>query len=381
MIEQDLGHQLLLGQKLWWKKGWGRRDMGCFITDNDYEVRKREQKRLKKEHKEAQKAYNEACRVVKRIEKADSEAKPEYHGEKGSSEWEAANKRKQELYWKHRHLEEDIRKNDVKDYKQFNPSDVYYDDMNDQLEEMIKQYNRLAFILQGLFDRSEVFHPHPPVQLWTPEGMDAALKMVRDDDHALHAGEKPDIEAYLAENRKHLEDGCHTIGQELFWAEKEAVKENRRTANSWREERTYHDTYHPYGNPGPGYIAKVVKMTKRSHKCTYEWDRQRQTSGWVGSEWKRYGDPIPCKIQVPPERLFVVEAYTPGDYKKFFADPRTRCEYLEWAPLLLAAEEWHAGNMAEGTEYPRASLRKGLKVKGKLEEPAEPCDWDEDDFS
>jgi len=39
-----------------------------------------------------------------------------------------------------------------------------------------------------------------------------------------------------------------------------------------------------------------------------------------------------------------VSAYKPGDFRTFFADPRTRAEYLRWAPLLLEAEEYHAGN-------------------------------------
>lgn len=43
----------------------------------------------------------------------------------------------------------------------------------------------------------------------------------------------------------------------------------------------------------------------------------------------------------PKEKLFCVDAYTPGDYHMFFDDPRTRAEYLKWAPYLLAAEDWH----------------------------------------
>lgn len=48
------------------------------------------------------------------------------------------------------------------------------------------------------------------------------------------------------------------------------------------------------------------------------------------------------------KKLLNVSAYTPGDFKQFFADPRTRAEYLKWAPLLLAAEEFHAGNRTIG---------------------------------
>jgi hypothetical protein len=353
-------------QKPWWNAGSSNRDMGSFITDADYHTRKAKQKRLKKDLEEASKTHEEAQQELHLLEEKEPRSKPKYYGEKGSPEWERLHEQERKLYFEVSDIRLGIRENKTSGYRQFSPSDVYYDDMNKQLEDMIRRYNRVAYIMQGLFDRSTVFHPHPPVQLWTPEGMNAAIKMVRDEDRALHADEKPDIEAYLEENRKHLKEGCHTIGQEDFWAEREAEKENKRTANCWRSETTYHDRFHPYGNPGPGYIAKVVKMTKRSHKCTYEWNRERQTEGWSrDGKYHRYGDPIPCKIQVPPERLFVVEAYTPGDYKKFFADPRTRSEYLEWAPLLLAAEEWHAGNMAEGVEYVRYSFKQGMADRNK----------------
>lgn len=39
-----------------------------------------------------------------------------------------------------------------------------------------------------------------------------------------------------------------------------------------------------------------------------------------------------------------IDAYTSGDFRLFFNDPRTRADYLQWAPLLLEAEEYHAGN-------------------------------------
>jgi len=38
--------------------------------------------------------------------------------------------------------------------------------------------------------------------------------------------------------------------------------------------------------------------------------------------------------------LLNVDAYVPGDYRQFYLDPRTRQQYLQWAPLLLAAEDF-----------------------------------------
>ena len=46
-----------------------------------------------------------------------------------------------------------------------------------------------------------------------------------------------------------------------------------------------------------------------------------------------------------------MDAYKPGDYLQFFNDPRTRAKYLKWAPLLLEAEEYHAGNRKVGVPH------------------------------
>ena len=84
----------------------------------------------------------------------------------------------------------------------------------------------------------------------------------------------------------------------------------------------------------------------RSRKAIYRWTRKRQWSNYWDE--KKYGDPIPDSIQVPAEHLFNVSAYKPGDFKRFYADPRTRARYLRWASVLLTAEEYHAGNLKPG---------------------------------
>jgi hypothetical protein len=55
------------------------------------------------------------------------------------------------------------------------------------------------------------------------------------------------------------------------------------------------------------------------------------------------------------DRLLNLDTYQPGDYKQFYADPRTRADYLEWAPYLLRAEDFKAGKTTRDTkeEYSR----------------------------
>jgi hypothetical protein len=57
-------------------------------------------------------------------------------------------------------------------YHRFEPNDIHYDDIAKYLSEQMAQHNRVVLILQGILDRSPVFHPHPPWQLYTQAGFE-----------------------------------------------------------------------------------------------------------------------------------------------------------------------------------------------------------------
>lgn len=231
-------------------------------------------------------------------------------------------------------------------YTPWNSENVYYDDIGEAVKEEMDRHNRLVLVLQGILDRSPVMHPHPPWKIWTEEGFQQALALVFDDSRALTSGEAPDFEAYRARLNASIGVGSLTVGQVECWQRLEAEKENRRRASNWRTRDSCElEHFKPYGNPGPGKIAKVEVFSK-SKGCTYRWSRVRQ--GWLSKydRWggKTYDDRIACSVTVPVGELLNVSAYKPGDFRQFFDDPRTRADYLKWAPLLLEAEEYHAGN-------------------------------------
>ncbi len=267
------------------------------------------------------------------------------------SEWEAAEREREEKLRKAKKKDrwqfQSHSWSEWRDYKPFDHTNVYYDDINATIQSDLKKHNRVALVLQGILDRSPVFHPHPPWQIWTEEGFAQALELVYDDAYALVSGPPPDFEAYRAKLNKTLKVGCTTIGQQDFWQRQEAVKENRQRSNDPRFSRIEYELtfYTPPGNPGPGKLARPIAVT-RTGKCTFAWNRERQTSTWK----HRYGDPIPVKLEVAASKLLNLDAYTPGDFRQFFADPRTRANYLKWAPYLLEAEEYKAGNRKVGQE-------------------------------
>lgn len=231
---------------------------------------------------------------------------------------------------------------DSREYTKYTTKSVYYDDMNEFVAGQMAKHNRLVLVLQGLLDRSPVFHPHPPFQLWTLEGFESAMTLIYDDSRTLTPGDKPDFEAYRAKLNESLKAGSITVGQELAWEIHEAEKENARLDRSYRGSRNdyRHTTYRPYGNPGPGEVSRMAKFGKRTKKCTFTWTKPRERSNWRSVN----GGRLVCSLTVDPSKLLNVDAYKPGDFKIFFNDPRTRAEYLQWATLLLTAEEYHAGN-------------------------------------
>lgn len=226
------------------------------------------------------------------------------------------------------------------------PETVWYDDVMKKIAKEAVAHNRIAVVLQGLLDRSPAFHPHPPWQLWTPEGFQLGLKLIYDDSKALVDGDPPDFEAYRTKLNESIKKGTLTVGQEDAWMRVEAKKENDRQRADWRiKYASNYKRYKPYGNPGPGLLAKTTRATKNN--CSYRWERQRLTTKWVPNP-DRPGylmpDPsgLPATFTCSKSRLLNVDAYTPGDYKQFYADPRTRADYLKWAPLLLACEDHYA---------------------------------------
>jgi hypothetical protein len=232
---------------------------------------------------------------------------------------------------------------DSTSYHEFSPKNVYHDDILKHVQDEMNRHNRLVLVLQGLLDRSPVLHPHPPWSLWNPDSFRSALDLVYDDSRALTTGDVPDFEAYRAKCNASLKVGSVTVGQEVAWERAEARKENDRLDNDHRTRRSdyRHTRYRPHGNPGPGILARVHWVQPKIDKLTYAWNRERQAARNFDDDGPKE---VRCTFSCKSSRVLNVDAYKPGDFKIFFSDPRTRADYLKWAPLLLEAEEYHAGN-------------------------------------
>lgn len=240
---------------------------------------------------------------------------------------------------------------DLDNYEALTPDSIHYDDAMRKIDAQQKEFNRVALIIQGLLDRSTALDPHPPVNLATQEGFKRMIVLVRDGSQVLTHGEKPDFEAYRRKLNAQITPDSFFVGQDTAWALAEGEKECRRLDADRRNKSEWRPKYHrPYGNPGPGMVSQAKQVTFKkgvATKATFAWERQRA--------YNHYSDDrslVPVKLTVLVEDLLNVSAYRTGDFKRFFADPRTRVEYLQWAPLLLAAEKWCQKKEASAHQTP-----------------------------
>jgi hypothetical protein len=244
----------------------------------------------------------------------------------------------------------------ITNYKIYDDTNVYYDDITEHLQEEMAKHNRLVLVLQGLLDRSPIFHPHLNWSLQTQEGFNSGIRLVYDDTRALTPGDMPDFEEYREQMNEGLKTGSITIGQEGVWIARETEKENERRRNDRGYGQGYYEVsrWAPSNDPGPGQVARVAKYSPKSGKCKFNWTRGAKR-GRYGSngKWQYASDiHIPASIDVPTNQLFCIDSYRAGDYHKFFDDPRTRATYMQWAPYLLAAEEYLAGNLKAEDDVP-----------------------------
>lgn len=266
----------------------------------------------------------------------------------------------------------DFKRRELKNIDVVTHASLYYDDAIMALQAEMARHNRMVLVLQGLLDRSTVLHPHPPWQLWSPEGFQAGLRLIYDGVRALSAGDKPDFEAYRAALNAQIRPGSVTIGQQYVWDMRESIREDEEWERRFPSRHGYRasrfddddETLVRANNrtrgddPGPGQIARV--FAKRGDRFEYRWLRKPRN--------KQEDDTnVLDKITVRPERLFNLSAYQAGDMRRFFEDPRTRAEYLKWAPVLILAEEYVAGNLTvqEPALPPPKKPRGPIDVRAK----------------
>ncbi len=234
-----------------------------------------------------------------------------------------------------------------------NPTSVYYDDAMAFLKTETDAFQRFGLILQGLFDRSDVFRPCPAVKMWDEQSFSDHVRLILDSDRSLYSGEEPDFEAYRHELNSRATADSVFIGHRDYWLRQEAAKENARQRKDYRiKTPTIYVRFSPWDDEGPALMLSGRPM--RGGRVAFQWEKHDYGS--------RRG-PKTRSVTVPLSELLNLSAYRKGDYKRFFSDPRTREKYLTWAPLLLAGEDFIAAQ--EDGKIPNGLGREGYSGRSR----------------
>ncbi|HDS1721657.1 hypothetical protein NPS53_09105 [Pseudomonas putida] len=280
--------------------------------------------------------------IVEAREKKKAQS-DQWEQENPKEEWEAANP-KGVWHWSNPfRLDHDWFY--ASEWQPFDDSSSYFDQGMQKIQAEIKEYNRIALIVQGLFDRTPTLIPHQPVKMWQAASFAAAVELIYDSSMVLHWGQAPDIQAYIDACNASAGPDSVFFGQDHEWAVREAERQNRKESMRMHlsdRNPPNRKVYRPYGDPGPGRLAKAKSWAPRSKMATFSWRREGTTDSIKM---------IKATIKLPLDKLFNVSAYKPGDFRQFFNDPRTRAQYLQWAPMMLSAEEFHAGNLEARLPY------------------------------
>lgn len=249
------------------------------------------------------------------------------------------------------------------------PASVDFDEHVKQVDALLKQYNRIVILIQGLLDRSTVFHPHPPVNLTIPGVLDEWVKLIRDEEDGLPCN-KVTWDDYRQQLNKTLRKGKWVY---IRYPKIEHEKYQRRSY--YNDPDTGAQVYLPFRGwaaNGMPTACKVESVSRDKTKVMVSWPwgnlANPKEGKWISNPkrpgWGHYEsiwetDRV-CHEAVPVKFVINMSDYSLGDYKMFLCDRALKGAYLEWAPFLLTAEDW-ARERAKGApaeDYTKAQARR-----------------------
>lgn len=250
--------------------------------------------------------------------------------------------------------ENGCRKREVKE-ELVTPDSLDFDDHLEKANKLLRHYNRIVILVQGLLDRSPIFHPHVPINLRSPADMEKWIVLVRDEERGLPSN-KVSWEEYQKQLNSSLQKGKWVYVDSSYDEGYENGERPYRESGSWRGRETPRRRgWAAYRMPD---LCQVESVKRDGSKVRVSWPWGRLAKGrerWVANpdrpgyghyEYDTDTDRM-CHEWIPVDRVLNVSDYQAGDYKMFLCDRALLGEYLKWAQYLLTAEDW-ARDRAKG---------------------------------
>ena len=232
----------------------------------------------------------------------------------------------------------------VREEKLITPDHIEYDKIVAKLDAILRQYNRIVIVIQGLLDRSTVLSPHPPVHLAVPGQIDEWIRLVRDEEDGLPANQIT-FEEYQKQLNSTLCRGKWVYIDSKY---EENFKDGQRPYDPSNGRYSPRPRRGWNVNSMPDIIrVETMKRDGSAVRVSWPWGEcatvtrfveSKDKPGWGHYEPKDTGRM--CHEWIPTNRVLNVSDYNAGDYKMFLCDHALKGEYLKWAQYLLTAEDW-----------------------------------------
>lgn len=243
------------------------------------------------------------------------------------------------------------------------PGSREWEEASEKADARRRHYMRVALILQGLLDRTTVFHPlpAPTVSLLNEESYDAGhVRVITDAEQALTTGRKPFYE-WLADLNSHLRAGMRIMG--AFDTEE------------WRELQGYdysgrYNGRHTRLSPGEAAAPETGEIYRiegrRSGKLYFLYKRSDKRHGWEHGDWGDWGaweykKRASCEIDPGDKFILPFDLVTVPELRTYMEARLERSEYLSLIPLMKAAIAAKEAEQAE--EAPFRELLRGEILK------------------
>jgi hypothetical protein len=216
------------------------------------------------------------------------------------------------------HVDRDTYKN-VK--KPLTPGSAKYMQAMDKAEAKKRRFYTVLIMIQGLFDRTKVFHPLPanePINICNLEGQ-KYITLRYDAENLLGTG-RPDFDKWLDTVNDELEVGCRIIGEfEGYYAGRRDLHERQGTKHAYR--------------PSSNEIHIIgKKVDERSFKFLYKSEH---------NNWKhrhnQIGPRVSYLIYKADDFIINIDSVTVDDIEFYIRSRTNRHHYLNMIPLLKAA--------------------------------------------
>lgn len=201
-----------------------------------------------------------------------------------------------------------------------------------------RHFMKTALVLQGLIDRTAVFHPLPAPQVsaLTPDSYDAGhIRVVTDAELALGTSREPFFE-WLARLNGQLRPGMRIVGN-FAGAE---FRDQRGYERGYRHERLSPENAAP---PASGVIH-TIERRRRDGSLVFLYERSDKRYGYEHGDYGRWGDwpykqRASCTITASDRFVIPFDLVTVPEMRAYLEARTDRHAYRSLFPTLQAAIE------------------------------------------